>query len=89
MHFPESCILCFQIQIPSDEFDSHVPNDGRLSIRFTNNLAMPDGEGFSIEYGEPIQLDWKGSSAVLQPCKAVLLEFNPITTEGKLTPEFR
>ncbi|MEM6496512.1 MAG: hypothetical protein AAF709_07290 [Pseudomonadota bacterium] len=78
--------VCFQIWLPSDDLDTHVPQNGRLGIRFTAQLPKPEGGHFPITYSDPIQLDWTNLTPRLQPFSAFELTFNPQTAEGSVKP---
>lgn len=78
--------VCFQIWLRSDDRDDHVPEMGRLGIRFTAQLPKPAGGYFPIEYSDPLQFDWSDRTPRLQPFDAFELTFNPQTTEGSLRP---
>jgi len=78
--------VCFQIWLPSDEADAHVPAVGRLGIEYTAQLPMPEGGYFPITFSDPHQFNWSSSKPILQPFEAFDLQFDPRTTNGNLTP---
>ena len=78
--------VCFQIWLRSDDLDAHVPEAGRLGIRFTAQLPKSEGDYFPITYSDPLQFDWSDLTPRLQPFEAFELTFNPRTTEGSLRP---
>jgi len=78
--------VCFQIALRSDEKDRLVPPVGKLGIKWTSNLAKPEGGYYPIEYSDPIQFDWSELSPQQQPFEAFELKFNTQTTQGELKP---
>ncbi|MFH1343755.1 MAG: hypothetical protein ABIL01_21485 [Pseudomonadota bacterium] len=50
----------------------------------------PDGpETIAFRYGKPVHLNWSSVESAPQPIKVVILDFNPQTRAGLLTPVFR
>lgn len=78
--------VCFQIWLPSDDHDEHVPPISRLGLHFTAQLPKPDGGYFAVDYRDPLQFDWSDTSPRLQPFEAFELVFDPRTTNGTLIP---
>lgn len=78
--------VCFQIWMRSDELDDHVPEIGRLGVRFTAQLPKPEGGYLPIQFSDPLQFDWSDLVPRSQPFAAFELTFNPKTTEGILRP---
>ncbi|MDA4848623.1 hypothetical protein [Hoeflea poritis] len=81
--------VCLQIRLRPDKLDNHVVPDGGLGIRWTNALAAEEGGIVKIGYGLPIQWDWSSDESVLQPVESFVLDFDPETTHGSLTPVMR
>lgn len=78
--------VCFQIWLKSDDRDTQTPEDVRLGIRFNAQLPRPEGGYFPINYSEPLQFDWSYLTPRLQPFKSFKLAFDPVTTNGWITP---
>ena len=81
--------ICLQIRLRPDGIDDDLPATGRLGIRWSINLAKPEGGWLKIDYGEAVQLDWSESAMILQPVEAFFLDFDPQTTHGSLMPIMR
>lgn len=78
--------VCFQIWLRSDDMDEHVPDTGRLGVKWTSQLPKPEGGYHPVHYSDPIQFDWSGLSPRSQPFEAFDLHFNPSTNVGDLVP---
>lgn len=81
-----ACNVCFQIWLRSDSQDDNLPDVAALRLRWTSNLAKPEGGYYPVEYSEPLQFDWSGAEQERQPFEAFTLRFDPNTTKGSLTP---
>lgn len=84
--------VCFQIDLMSDHLEDHLPPlpPGTINIEWTNVLGNSDGsETVSFHYGRPKHLNWTSNESQPQPVKAIILNFNPRTNTGSLTPVFR
>lgn len=81
--------VCFQIWLRSDELDEHVPDVVRLGVRFNAQLPKSEGGYFPVVYSDPLQFDWTSLEARPQPFQTFEFAFNPMTTEGSITPVFK
>ncbi|SNS94615.1 hypothetical protein [Sphingopyxis indica] len=78
--------VCFQIWLRSDDLDEHVPEVGRLGVRFTAQLPKPEGGYLPIAFSDPLQFDWSALTSALQPFEAFELTFDPRTTAASFRP---
>ncbi|WBL77798.1 hypothetical protein I3J27_33110 [Bradyrhizobium xenonodulans] len=84
--------VCFQIDLMSDHLEDHLPPlpPGTTNIEWTNTVGSPNRpETISFDYGRPKHLNWSSAQSQPQPVKEIVLEFNPLTSNGPLTPIFR
>jgi hypothetical protein len=84
--------VCFQIDLMSDHLEDHLPPlpPGTINIEWTNVVGNSDGsETVSFHYGRPKHLNWSSAENQPQPVKEIVLDFNPRTNNGSLTPIFR
>jgi hypothetical protein len=84
--------ICLQIDLMSDHLEDHLPPvpAGSISVEWSNVIFDPDGPGtITFSYGKPIHLNWSSAESKPQPVKAVVLNFDPQTSAGSLTPIFR
>jgi hypothetical protein len=76
----------------SDQLEDHLPPvpAGSINIEWSNVIGDPNGPTtIAIRYGRPIHRNWSSVENEPQPVKAVVLDFNPQTCAGSLTPVFR
>lgn len=78
--------VCFQIWLRSDDLDDNVPEIGRLGVKWTSQLPRPEGGFLPIRYSDPLQWDWSGKTAILQPFEAFQMVFDPQTTAARFIP---
>lgn len=78
--------VCFQICVRSDDADDHLPDVGRLGIKWTAQFPKPEGGYLPIQYSDPLQFDWTDLTPSAQPFEAFELIFDPRTTEGEIIP---
>lgn len=84
--------ICLQIDLMSDHLEDHLPPvpAGSINIEWSNIICDPNGPGtIAFRYGMPVHLNWSSVESEPQPVKAVVLDFNPQTCAGSLTPVFR
>lgn len=84
--------VCFQIDLMSDHLEDHLPPlpPGTINIEWTNVVGNSDGsETVSFHYGRPKHFNWTSNENYPQPVKEIVLDFNPRTNIGSLTPVFR
>lgn len=84
--------VCFQIDLKSDKSDGEWPPLGpkSISLKWTNVLADNEGNNsVRIEYGEPVQFDWSSPTSKPQPVEKFILNFDPQTQCGSMTPVIR
>ena len=83
--------VCLQIALMSDHEEDHYgfSHCGSISIDWVNVVGNDDlSESVRIEYGKPIHRNWSGASAIAQPVRAMVLDFDQATCEGRFTPIF-
>jgi len=83
--------VCLQIGLMSDHEEDHYEFSrcGSISIDWVNVVGNDDlSESVRIEYGKPIHRNWSGTSAIAQPVRAMVLDFDQATCEGRFTPIF-
>lgn len=84
--------ICMQIDLMSDHLEDHLPPVpiGSINIEWSNIIYDPEGSAtIAFRYGKPVHLNWSSLESEPQPVKAVILDFNPQTCAGSLTPIFR
>lgn len=84
--------VCLQIDLMSDHHEDHLPPTpiGLVNIRWTNMIGDDAGRSpIRIDYGDPVHLNWTSLEMQPQPLGAMLLDFDPRTTEGCFTPVLR
>ncbi len=84
--------ICLQIDLMSDHLENHLPpvRAGSINVEWSNVIGNPSGLAtIAFHYGKPVHLNWSSSEPEPQPIKAVVLDFNPQTCAGSLTPGFR
>lgn len=63
---------------------------GSVNIKWSLVLAeRPGRDAIEIDYGAPIHQNWSASETPPQPIETMVLNFNPQTSVGRFTPEFR
>lgn len=83
--------ICLQIALMSDSFESHIPPIPPCSVKIRSSAVL-QGEGeapLRQTYSEPYCLNWASRESRPQPVERVELEFNPVTSQGRLRPVFR
>jgi hypothetical protein len=76
----------------SDHLEDHLPlvSPGLIKIEWTNIVGDPaSARELKFSYGTPLHLNWSSAVSEPQPVKAVVLDFDPRTQAGSLTPIFR
>jgi hypothetical protein len=86
--------VCCQIDLLSDHMEDHIPFVPCGAIKIKHNVIVGDETGktdrtLRIEYGSPVHLNWSSSNPEPQPIERVVLDFDPATCNGHLTPIFR
>jgi hypothetical protein len=84
--------VCFQVDLMSDHLEDHLPpvRSGMIKIEWTNIVGDPaSSRELKFNYGKPLHLNWTSAVSEPQPVKAVVLDFDPGTQAGSLTPIFR
>lgn len=84
--------ICLQIDLMSNHLEDHLPPVpvGSINIEWSNVIYDPDGPAtIAFRYGKPVHLNWSSVESEPQPVKAIVLDFNPQTSAGSLTPIFR
>lgn len=84
--------VCLQIDLMSDQLEDDLPPTpmGAVNIRWTNVIGGDEGQTpIRIDYGDPVHLNWATLETQPQPIEAVVLDFDPRTTEGRFTPLLR
>lgn len=83
--------VCLQIDLMSDALEDHLlPMPiGAINVHWTNVIGDGAGREITIPYGDPVHLNWASDETRPQPIEAVVLEFDPHTTEGSFTPILR
>ena len=75
-----------------DTMDSHILPIPLGTVNITWSNVVGDGQGqrrIAITYSKPTHLDWSSRDTVPQPIETMRLDFDPRTTNGRLTPIFR
>jgi hypothetical protein len=86
--------VCCQIDLMSDHLEDHMPAVPRGAIKIHQAIVVGDETGkrtdtIRIQYGKPVHLNWSSAETTPQPIERVVLDFNPATCDGRLTPIFR
>lgn len=83
--------LCFQLPLKSDDFDGPWPSQTTAHCALEWSNILSDGMGsapIAIRYGHPVELDWTSAEPALSPITALVLDFDPLTSNGRWTAEF-
>ena len=81
--------VCLQINLRSDEETRHGWQPGAVNIRWSMVIEGDEGNTRTIDYGEPVHLDWSQFETQPQPLEAMELYFHPSTRAGRFVPIFR
>jgi hypothetical protein len=84
--------VCFQIDLLSDQMEDEMPPlpCGAINIKYA--IVVGDDAGkrtIKIQYGDPIHQNWSSAETTPQSIKAMALDFNTRTCEGRFTPMLR
>jgi len=81
--------VCLQINLRSDEETRQGWKPGAVNIRWSIVVEGDEGKSVTIDYGEPVHLDWSQFETQPQPLEAMELYFHPPTCAGRFVPIFR
>ncbi len=83
--------LCFQLPLKSDDFDGPWPSQTTAHCALEWSNVLSDGKGsapIAIRYGRPVELDWSAAEPALSPITALVLDFDPLTSNASWSAEF-
>ena len=83
--------VCFQIDLMSDHKEDHLPPVPRGAIKIEYSVTVDGGDGryLKFDYRNLRHFNWSTHETRPQPIDAMMLDFDPRTCEGQLTPIIR